>query len=121
MAPNLGPAQHENLRDRILHSSLSDDQIAQKVKRSSRTVRAARSNLRWFGSTKAPSNGGGRQSDVTPPMRTALRDHLKHPGSYIDDLATLQWYSFEEVVSKHSIRTALEKMDWSKKTTRCVA
>jgi hypothetical protein len=41
-----------------------------------RSVKYIRSNIRAFGTTKAPWNGGGRPRSITPPMLEALREYL---------------------------------------------
>jgi hypothetical protein len=48
MAPTLGEAKHEMLRQLILDASLLDGDIAKFVKCSERTVRLARSNVSYF-------------------------------------------------------------------------
>jgi hypothetical protein len=53
MAPNLAESQHAEIRDMILSKSLNAVQMAKVAYCSDRSVRAIRSNLRYFGSTKA--------------------------------------------------------------------
>jgi hypothetical protein len=59
MAPNLAESQHAQIRDMLL-SNCPPAEIADAVGCSKRSVFAIKSNLRSFGSTKAPSNGVGR-------------------------------------------------------------
>jgi hypothetical protein len=58
MAPNLAESQHVEIRDMILSKSLKAAQMAKVAGCSTRSVRAIRSNLRYFGTTRGPSNGG---------------------------------------------------------------
>lgn len=58
MAPNLAESQHAQIRDMIL-SNHPPAEIADVVGWSERSVFAIQSNLRYFGSTKAPSNSIG--------------------------------------------------------------
>ncbi len=57
MALNLAESQHAQIRDMIL-SNRPAAEIADVVGCSERSVFAIKSNLRCFGSTKAPSNAG---------------------------------------------------------------
>ena len=59
MALNLAESQHAQIRDMLL-SNRPPAEIADAVGCSERSVFAIKSNLRSFGSTKAPSNGVGR-------------------------------------------------------------
>ena len=122
MAPNLNPFKRELLEGMVLNREHTDTQIAKQVQCSTRTVRAARSNIRCFKSIKAPFNGGGRSSAVTPLMRIVLFDHLhEHPGLYQDEMIVFLWDEFEVLVSKWSIRRALQECGWSKKNMRRVS
>jgi hypothetical protein len=67
MAPNLALSQHEQIRDMII-SKFANATIARTVRCSTRSVQTMRSNLRCFGTTKAPPNGVGRRRTITPPM-----------------------------------------------------
>jgi hypothetical protein len=78
MALNLVLSKHdliENMIRRKLRDdkALKDDDIAKTADCSDRTVHRIRSNLRLFGSTKAPSNGAGRPKTITPPMLTTFQ------------------------------------------------
>ena len=96
MAPNLAESQHAEIRDMIHSKSLNAVQMAKVAGCSDRSVRAIRSNLRYFGSTKAPSNGVGRPRSVTPPMLDALCEHLlEKPNLYQDEMAIFLWDEFE--------------------------
>ncbi len=76
MAPNLAESQHAEIRDMILSKSLKAAQIAEVAGCSARSIRAIRSNLHFFGTTRAPSNGVRRPQSITPPMLDALCEHL---------------------------------------------
>jgi transposase len=122
MAPNLGISQHAFIRDMILSKSLTTTQMAEAAGCSERSVRAIRSNLQCFGTTKAPANGGGRPRSITPPMLEALREHLlEKPGLYLDEMMVFLWDEFEVLVTKFSISRALASIKWSKKVARQVA
>jgi transposase len=89
---------------------------------STRSIKAIRSNLRYFGTTKAPSNGVGRPPCITLPILEALRDYLLgKPDRYLDELVILLWDDFDVLIITMSISRALASMDWSKKTARRVA
>ena len=76
MAPNLADSQHMQIRDMTL-SNCPPAEIADVVGCTERSVFAIQSNLRDFGSTKAPSNGVGRPRSITPPMLDAPRYYIK--------------------------------------------
>jgi len=59
MALDLAESQHAQICDMVL-SNRPPTEIADAVGCSERSVFAIKSNLRSFGSTKAPSNGIGR-------------------------------------------------------------
>jgi hypothetical protein len=92
---------------------------------SKRSIKSIRSNLRCFGTTKAPPNGSGRRRSITPPtggMLQALQQHLlEKPGLYLDEMALFLWDEFEAVVTAMSISRALKSIGWSKKVARSVA
>jgi transposase len=112
MAPNLSVAQHEQLAGMIEFSALSDAQIAEQAGCSQRAVRRIRSNLRHFDSTKARPNGGGRPSSITPPMMSALCDHLlERPTLYQDEMAEYLMAEFGGHVSKYAVRRVLTGVD----------
>jgi hypothetical protein len=52
MAPNLAPPQHDLIRDMILHQKLTTREMADAAGYSECSIKAIRSNLRYFGSTK---------------------------------------------------------------------
>lgn len=122
MAPNLAASQHNQIRDMILSKLLTDTQMADVAGCSTRSIRAIRSNLRCFGSTKAPSNGVGRPRCLTPPMRQALREYLlDKPNRYLDELANLLQDAFNIQVTTVSISRTLTLIGWSRKSIHRVA
>ena len=78
MAPNLDAAQRQLLGTMVQSSGMLDSEIASNAGCTTRSVRAAQSNLKSFGSTTAPHNGCGRQSTITPPMLAALLHHFRN-------------------------------------------
>ena len=122
MAPNLAASDHNFIRDMILCSSLITAQIAQAAHCSDRTVRHIRSNLRCFGTTRAPFNGVGRPRSITSLMLRALCEHLiEKPELFQDEMAIFLWDEFEAQVTVHSISRALASVGWSKKAARRIA
>lgn len=122
MAPNLSAVQHGLLQAMLISSSCTDRQIAQAVGCTERSVRSARSNVRHFGSTKAPSNGGGRLATITPVMKTALWNHLQeNPTLYQEEMVAFLQDSFGVKVARSSVGHVLRDMGWSKKQARRVA
>jgi hypothetical protein len=83
MAPRLAASQHDMITDMIASKSLKAVDMAAAAGCSDRTIRNIRSNLRCFGSSRAPFNGGGRCRQITPVMLEALRERLlEKPGMY---------------------------------------
>jgi transposase len=109
MAPNLAALQHGLIRDIISAETLTTTQMAAVAGCSKRSIKAIRSNLRHFNSTKAPANGGGRRQSITPPMLGALYNYLlEKPGLYQEEIAVFLWDEFDVQVSTHSISRALK-------------
>lgn len=122
MAPNLNAARRHLLEAMVQSSELTDIEIASNVGCTTRSVRAARSNLKSFGSTIGPNNGGGRQSMITPPMLAALLEYLvEKPGLYRDEMVVFLWDEFEMLVSEACIGRVLKREGWSKKVARRIA
>jgi hypothetical protein len=85
---------------------------------SGRTIRNIDTNMRLFGTTKAPSNGAGPQRLITLPMLAALCDYLlEKPGLFRDEMAVFLHDEFDVLVSVSSIGRALASMKWIKKVT----
>jgi transposase len=122
MAPNLAAAQHDQIRDMIRSRELTDVQMASIAGCSTRSIQTIRLNLRCFGATKAPPNGVGRPSTVTPPMLSALCDRLiEKPDMYRDEMVVFLWDEFNTLVTASSISRALASAGWTKKVARRVA
>jgi transposase len=122
MAPNLASSKHDLIRDMIFDKKLKTNKIAEAAECSERSIKAIRSNIHHYGTTKAPPNGGGRPRSVTPLMIDALCEHLlEKPGLYLEEMATFLWDEFDVLVSTSSISRALKARKWSKKTARRVA
>lgn len=122
MAPNLAASQHGLIRDMIISRSLTTARMADVAGCSTRSIKAIRSNLRYFGNTRAPSNGCGRRRSVTPPMLDALCEHLiERPDQYLDEMMVFLWDEFEVLLTTSSISPTLASTGWSKKAARRVA
>jgi hypothetical protein len=88
MAPNLAPSQHDPIRAIILDKMLKTREMANVAECSERSIKAIRSNLYYFGTTKAPPNGGGRPRSITPPMLEVLCEQLlEKPKLYQEEMA----------------------------------
>lgn len=78
--------------------------------------------MRFFGTMKAPWNGGGRPRSITPSMLEALREHLvEKPDQYLDEMVLYLWDEFKISASTSGVSRALKSIGWSKKTCRLVA
>jgi transposase len=89
---------------------------------SERSVKGIRSNIHYYGTTKAPPNGGGRPRSITPLMIDILCEHLlEKPGLYLEEMATFLCDEFDVLVSTSTISRALKARNWSKKAARRVA
>jgi transposase len=122
MAPNLASSQHDLIHDMIVDEKLKTRQMADVAECSERSIKAIRSNLHYFGTTKAPPNGGGRPRSITPPMLEALCEHLlEKPELYLEEMVVFLWDEFDVLVSTSSISRALKSICWSKKAARRVA
>lgn len=107
----------------MIHSkSLTADKMAAVAGCSRRSICAISRNLRCFGSTKAPSNGGGRPRSVTPQMLDTLCEYLQeNPGLYLYEMVKFLQTEFEVSVTVSSVRRALDSIGWTKKQIRRVA
>jgi predicted transcriptional regulator len=95
MAPNLAPSKHELIYDMIHSGELSMNEMAQAAGCNKSTISRISSNIRMFGSVKAPPIKGGRPRNITPVMLEALCDHLiEKPALYLDEMAVFLWDEF---------------------------
>jgi transposase len=121
MAPNLAVSQHAQIRDMII-SKFANATIARTVRCSTRSLQRIRLNLRCFGTPKAPPNGVGRRRTITPPMLSALLEHLiENPELYQDEMANFLYEEFEVQVTVPTISRALASAGWSRKAARRIA
>jgi transposase len=121
MAPNLADSQHAQIRDMIL-SSRPPTEIADVVGCSERAVYAIQSNLRHFGSTKAPLNGIGRPRSITFPMLDALCEYLlEKPDLYRNEIVLFVLDEFNTYITPSSIGRVLKSRSWIKKIIRRIA
>jgi hypothetical protein len=75
MALNLSESQHAQIRDMILDNR-PPAEIADDVGCSKRSIFAIKSNLCYFGSTKAPSKSVRQPRSLTPLMLDTLCEYL---------------------------------------------
>lgn len=120
MAPRLAVSQLILIRDMLISGEpLTASQIAEAAGCSERSVKNIRSNLRLFGSVRAPPNRVGRRRSITPVTLEALCDHLlEKPGLYLDEMALFIWDEFDTLTTTSTISRALTSIGWSKKTIR---
>lgn len=119
MAPNLAPSTLELINDMISSGELTASQMAEAAGCSKRAIIRIRSNLRLFGSIKAPPAKCGRPKSITPIMLEALCDHLlEKPYLYLDEMELFLLDEFEVHIPKSTISDALHRKGWSKKTAR---
>jgi transposase len=122
MAPNLPACQHALIRHMINDGRFTNCQIAKAAHCSIPAVKAIKRNLRDFGSTTAPPNGGGRPESINPLMRDALFEHLlRKPNLYLNEMVVYLWDEFGHHVTKSSINRTLQSTSWSKKNARRIA
>jgi transposase len=121
MAPNLADSQYMQIRDMTL-SNCPPAEIADVVGCSERSVFAIQSNIRHFGSTKAPSNSIGRPRSITPPILDALCEYLlEKPDRYREEIVLFVLDEFNTHITPSSIGRALKSRGWTKKTIRRIA
>lgn len=87
MAPHLSAAQHALIQRMIHEGAFTYKQIAKAASCSYDALKHISPNLRCFGSTAAPPNGGGRPRALSPSMLDALCEHLlRKPDLYRDKM-----------------------------------
>jgi transposase len=122
MAPRLAASLHDMIRDMIVSNSMRTIDMAAAAGCSDRTIRNIRSNIRYFGLSMAPFNGGGRRRQITPVMLDVLKERLlEKPGMYQDEMAVFLYDEFEVLVNNSAVSRALASIGWTKKATRQVA
>lgn len=122
MAPNLAPAQHDLIYDMNVDGSLKVRDMAHVAGCSERSIKAIRSNIRHFGRSMAPPNGGGRPRALSSRMLEVLCEHLlEKPELYLEEMAVFLWDEFDVLVSTSSISRSLKSINWSKKAARRIA
>ena len=118
----MADSQRNLVHDLIVGSSHTANEIANVAGCSARSVKSIRSNIRTFGTAKAPWNGGGRPRSITPPMLEALREHLfEKPDQYLDEMVVFLWDEFGVLLTVSTISRTLKSIKWSKKQCRLVA
>ena len=117
MAPNLALAQREQIHAMLQAGHFTGDQIAKVAGCSSQSVSAIRSNIRAFGSLRAPfTTAPGRPRSITPTMFDALKELLlQKPDRQLDELAAFLQEEFDVDVSTSTISRTLIAEGWSKK------
>ncbi|KAF4439495.1 transposase [Fusarium acutatum] len=121
MAPNLAACQHALIHDMIL-AGYKNAVIAGTANCRASSVRRIRTNMRCYGSTKAPFNGIGRRRLLSPPMLTALLDRLAvQPNMYRDEMVEFLEQEFETTIPASNTGRALRSARWTRKTARRVA
>ena len=119
MAPNLAQSTLELVHDMISSGDLTTSQMAEAAGCSKHTIIRIHSNLRLFGSIKAPPIKGGRPRNITLIMLEALCDHLfEKPDLYLYEMELFLLDEFEVHILKSTISDALHNKGWSKKTAR---
>ena len=119
MAPNLAQSMLNLIHDMISSDELTTSQMAEAAGCSRRTVIRIRSNLRMYGSTKAPPIKKGRPQSVTPIMMKALSEHLlEKPSLYLQEMQLFLLDEFDIHIPKSTISDTLHQKGWSKKIAR---
>jgi transposase len=87
-------------------------QIAKVAGCSRRTIQRKKSNIRKFGSTKAPPNRVGRSRSIAPPILDTICGHLlKGPGLYLEEMVLIIWDKFKvEVIT--SFECSMSMSNW---------
>ena len=117
MAPHLAESQHILVHNMITSKTpFKAKQIAKGAVCSRQTIQRMRTNIRKFGSTRAPPNRVGRPRSITPAMLDALCEHLqKNPELYQEEMVLFLWEKFKVHVTTSSVARAQNSIGWSKK------
>jgi hypothetical protein len=122
MALNLAVSQHVMIHDMLIDGRVKRVNMAAAAACSDRAIRRNRTNLRCFGTTRAPRNRVGRRRRITSVMLDALCEHLiEKPGTYLDAMIVFLFDEFAILVTESSICRALKSIGWSKKKIRQIA
>lgn len=128
MAPTLSKIQRAELHH-VLESKLkgeeaiTDKEIAETIiPCTTRTVRAARSNLLRYGKIDAPRNTAGRPSTMTEYMWLALKNQLDNdPCMSQQQMASFLQEQYGVKMSRFIISRTLKRAGWTKKVTQNIA
>lgn len=119
MAPNLAVSQHALIHGTSLQPAVSSTVAALAARCSVRSVKAARANLRIFGTTRAPRNGSGRPRLLPSAVAASVLQLLQETSDLtLQELAEYIEENFNLVVSLPTISRALRHDRWSKKVIR---
>nr|XP_001390211.2 transposase [Aspergillus niger CBS 513.88] len=119
MAPNLAQSTLDLIHDMLVSGELTTSQMARTANCSKRAIFRLRSNLRLFGTLKAPPIKGGRPRKLTPPMLETLCDHLiEKPGLYLHEMELFLLEESDIRVPKSTISDTLRQSGWSRKECR---
>jgi transposase len=119
MAPNLAKSTLEFIHGMISSGELTTAQIAEAAGFSQRAITRIRSNMRLFGSIKAPSIKDGRPRSITPIEPKALCDRLlEKPGLHLYEMENFLLDEFDVSIPTSTTSDALHRKGRSKKTAR---
>jgi transposase len=122
MAPNLAKSQIDLITGMNSSELFTGSEIANAANCSARAVRRIRTNIHYYGTPRAPRNGGGRKRSITPPMLEALCEHLlEKPGLYQSEMILFLLDEFDILTTASSVGRALASKGWTKKTIRRIA
>lgn len=122
----LSQDQRTRLKDVIISklqgvTTMTDEQIANTIPCSTRTVRTARQAIVQHGSNEPPRELMGRPREVTENMWLALKNELTDPCRTQQELADLLNEQFEVTLSRVTVGRELKRRGWTRKTTQTVA
>jgi hypothetical protein len=95
MASNLASSKHDLI---IFEKKLKTNKLAEAAEYSEHLIKSMRLNIRYYGTTKAPPNSGGRSRLVIPLILNALCEHFFEKPRL--------WDEFDVLVSIASISRA---------------
>lgn len=122
MAPRLAKSQIDLITCMNSSELFTGPEIAAAANCSTRAIRRLRSNIRYYGTYRAPGDSGGRTRSITPIMLDALCEHLlEKPGLYQSEMILFLLDEFDVLVTASSIGRALNSRGWTKKQIRRIA